>query len=291
MNTKPRECLAPLSHFDKPPSGAVPAGAADCHAHVLGPFEHYPLGRDLSYMPPPSPLPRYLDMLEQTGMTRGVLVQPSCYGTDNRLVLDAVSAHKGRLRAVVVIDETITEAEVARMHGAGARGFRINLLFRGGVPLEAIDRVAAVVRPFGWHAQLLIDIRTLEDEAVSHRLAALPVPLVFDHMGHFPCELGCDWAGFGTMVGWAKEGRAWIKVSGGNRVAAPDDIAEGAGGIARHLVQRIPERLVWGSDWPHVGFYDVMPDTGHLLNLALAWMGSAKRRILVDNAATLYDFD
>lgn len=231
----------------------------------------------------------YLSMLGATGMERGVLVQPSVYGVDNRLVLDAVRCHPERLRAVVVVDAKVQDRAIADMHAAGARGFRINLLFKGGVSITALQELSERVAEFGWHAQLLIDIRGL-DEEMHGQLNALPVPVVFDHMGHFPAALGTEWEGFRRMVDLALAGRAWIKLSGAYRVAPDNPSGAAVRNVAEKLLRVVPERLVWGSDWPHVGLYDRMPDTLRLQDDMVGWMGGHAHAILVRNPEQLYGF-
>ena len=282
-------CLPPLTSLTAP-SAALPEGACDSHAHVIGPLADYPVSPARSYDPVPCSPAQYRAMLARLGLSRGVLVQPSVYGTDNRLCLETVAGDPDRLRAVVVVDAEIGEAELEAMAARGARGFRLNLLFGGGVGLKALDRLAAKVAGLGWHAQLLIDLR--QQPEIQDRVARLPIPVVFDHMGHFPAELGCDWPGFEAMVGLVRDGRAWIKVSGANRLAGGGTPHRSVRPLAERLIETVPERLLWGSDWPHVGLYETMPDTGALLNEFLDWCPDPARRrqILRDNPARLYGF-
>ncbi len=282
-------CLAPLRDL-QPPAAPLPAGACDSHAHVIGPLADYPLTPARSYEPALCPPAAYDAMLDHLGLGRGVLVQPSVYGTDNRLCLETVSGDLDRLRAVVVVDPEVSDRALKAMHLQGARGFRLNLLFGGGVGLAALERLAAKTAALGWHAQLLIDLRGLAE--LRPRIEALPVPVVFDHMGHFPAELGTDWEGFAAMVELARAGKAWIKVSGAYRLAAGGVPHDAVRPLAEALFDRVPERLVWGSDWPHVGLSEAMPDTGALLNEFLAWCPdeALRARILRDNPVELYGF-
>lgn len=284
-------CLAPLPITAVRLPG-MPAKACDTHAHVIDGGPAYPLASGRSYTPPAAPLAAYERMLDQVGFDRGVLVQPSVYGTDNRYLLECVAPRQDRLRAVAVIPDTISEAEVDRMHRSGVRGFRINLLFGGGgVGMDALERIASVVAPFGWHAQLLIDLRTLDD-ALEARLHALPVACVFDHMGHFPAELGTEWSGFRAMKRLIESGRAWSKVTGAYRIAPSGPPYAAAEKIARVLLALAPERLVSGTDWPHVGLYGTMPDTADLIGRVLQWCDSAaiRQQVFAENPARLYDF-
>jgi predicted TIM-barrel fold metal-dependent hydrolase len=256
---------------------------------VIGPHARFPLVEERSYTPPESCLDVYLAMLDATGMDRGVLIQPSIYGTDNTLMLEALASHPDRLRGVAGVDPGISSEQVRTLHSAGVRGFRINLLFKGGPGLDALERTAAATAPFGWHAQLLIDLRDLPD--LVARLLALPVPVVIDDLGHFPSELGTDWPGFRALTSLAERHEVWVKVSGYYRLASDPGWVSVAP-IARRLFEIMPDRLVWGSDWPHVGLLCNMPETGELLNAMLAWCPDDARlqAVLVDNPTRLYGF-
>jgi len=281
-------CLAPKRVFE-PPAFVVPDDACDCHAHVIAVGDaRYPLVADRSYAPQPASPRDYLDMLDRLGMRRGVLVQVSVHGTDNRYMLAVLRGHGERLRGVAVADPAVGDAELSEMHAAGVRGLRINTLFGGGVGLETLQRLAARIAPLGWHMQLLIDIRTLP--ALLPQLRALPCPCVVDHFGHQPAGLGPDSPGFQALLELVSGHGWWVKLSGAYRISAMpghDDVLP----LARRLAAAAPDRLVWGSDWPHVAVAP-MPDTGHLLNLLARWVPDAdtRRRILVDNPAILYQF-
>ncbi|AUL17688.1 amidohydrolase family protein [Bordetella bronchiseptica] len=278
-------CLAPLPAVP-PTAVTVPPGAWDCHAHVLGPADLYPMQAERSYTPPDSSAAQYAALLETLGLRRGVLVQPSVYGTDNRLLAQAVA--RPEWRGVAVLDPAADTRQVAALHAAGVRGFRLNLLFPGGPGLDALERSAALVAPFGWHAQLLVDVRILP--GIEHRLARLPVPVVFDHLGHFPYELGTDWPGFHALLRRVAAGRTYVKLSGSYRLSARASHIADVAPIAQALVREAPQRLVWGSDWPHVGRFQDMPATHALLDALALWCPdpAAQRAILVDTPTQLY---
>ena len=231
----------------------------------------------------------YLAMLDGTGMDRGVLVQISVYGTDNRYMLEVLRRHPGRLRGIGVVSPDVSERELTTMHEAGVRGLRLNVLYGGGVGLDAADTLAAKIADMGWHLQLLLDARHLPE--LMPRLKKLAVPIVVDHMGHMPVALGTRDSGFQALQHLLRDHGWWTKLSGAYRISempAPyDDVTP----WAQALVEAAPDRLVWGSDWPHVAVAP-MPDAGQLRNLLATWVPDAaqRRKILVDNPARLYDF-
>ncbi|MES1937727.1 amidohydrolase family protein [Salinisphaera hydrothermalis] len=269
---------------------SAPALACDTHAHVVSTAPAYPLVEQRSYTPPPATEADYLAMLDATGMDRGVLVQISVYGTDNRYMLEVLARHPRRLRGVAVVDADVDERELERMHALGVRGLRLNVLFGGGIGLDAMDRLAAKIAPLGWHLQLLLDARQLPE--LLPRIARLPIPVVIDHMGHMPAELGVDHPGFQALLTLVRDHGGWAKLSGAYRIDHGPSYANAAR-FAAALIATEPKRLVYGSDWPHVGQTDAsMPDTGHMRNLLGEWVSDAtlRHRILVDNPARLYDF-
>ncbi|KQB53223.1 GntR family transcriptional regulator [Pseudomonas endophytica] len=272
------------------PSFVLPTGACDTHAHVIcDDFERYPLVSDRSYTPPPAPEGLYLDVLRRIGIQRGVLVQPSVYGTDNRYMLDVLKRHQEQLRGVAVINEQIGDEELAKMHALGVRGVRINVLFRGGVNLDAMEHLANRVADLGWHMQFLIDVRYLSE--LEARIAKLPCPVVIDHLGHFPAHLGVKEPGFEALLRNVSEHGWWVKLSGAYRLSDQQPEYADTDALAHALLDTAPERMVWGSDWPHVAL-ESPPDTGLLLERLHAWAPSERQRqrILVDNPAALYDF-
>jgi predicted TIM-barrel fold metal-dependent hydrolase len=283
-------CQAP-DRNPRPPSFRPPPGAADTHAHVFGPADRYPYGADRSYTPPDSPLPEYMALLNTLGLERGVIVQPSVYGTDNRATLDALRSEPERLRAVAVAGADIADEDLGEMHRLGVRGLRFNLLFRGGVGFDSARRLAERIAPLGWHLQFLLDISELD--GFAGRLAELPVDSVIDHMGHMPAAKGIDHPAFRDLLALLREGRTWVKLSGAYRLSGQDrppydDVRP----MARALIDARPDRLVWATDWPHPAVTRPMPNDGVLLDLLADWAPDAemRRRILVENPAALYDF-
>jgi predicted TIM-barrel fold metal-dependent hydrolase len=272
------------------PRLAITAGSADCHAHIFGPQDRYPYTPNRSYTPPEASIEAYRRMLAALGFDRAVIVQPSVYGTDNRCTRDAVVASGGKWRGVAVVEPGVSDSLLAELHAVGFRGVRINLLFKGGLQLDALERIARAVQPLGWHVQLLLDGRDLPE--LADRLGRLPVDFVVDHMGHMPASLGVAHAGFQTLLQLLQGGRCWVKLSGAYRIASKPQPYEDAVPFARVLVVTAPDKLVFGTDWPHPSITVPMPQDASLLDLLPTWAPDAatRRRILVENPARLYDF-
>ena len=257
---------------------AMPAGACDCHFHVFDPGA--PLVSPRDYTPPPAGLGDWRAMAEATGIARGILVQPSVYGFDNRVLLGALAAEPERLRGVVVIRAETPAEEIGRLHGLGVRGVRFNLGSPGGLPLEALPRVARLVRPWGWHVQVLPRAGSLAD--IGALAAREGVVVVLDHFGLVRSD---DAGGMAALLRVLDGGGAWVKLSAPYRLADPD-----AKALVARLTRSHPERLLWGSDWPHVGLRDAMPDDADLADDVLDGLpgDELRRRVLVGNPLELY---
>ncbi|GAO21506.1 amidohydrolase family protein [Alicycliphilus sp. B1] len=288
MNPLPT-CPEPLKTFSSI-GFDVPPLACDTHAHVVSDdFTRYPLIENRSYTSAPAPEAAYLRMLDQIGMQRGVLVQISTYGTDNRCMLATLARHPERLRGVAVIDRTTSRSALEDMHALGVRGVRINTLLKGGVGYEQVEAIADLIAPLGWHLQFLMHVRDLL--GLLPMFTRLPVPGVVDHMGDMHVGDDLDGDGFRALCELVRDHGWWAKLSAAYRMGVPLDRLEETMPIARRLLDAAPERMLWGSDWPHVNV-DAMPDTGALLNLLESWVPDAglRRRILVENPARLYGF-
>lgn len=283
--------LCPAPYADHEPAAFdLPEGACDTHAHVVSGDPGHRLVSDRSYTPPAAPEEDYLRMLEDTGMSRGVLVQISVYGTDNRYMLEVLGRHPDRLRGIAVLDPSVSSDTLVAMHDAGVRGLRINVLFGGGVGWQAMEELAAKIADLGWHLELLLDVRQLPD--LLPRVTRLPVPVVVDHLGHMPAELGPRHPGFQALLTLLTHHEAWVKLSGAYRIDAQAPEYPAARVLAEGVLQAAPDRVVYGSDWPHVAVPYEMPNTGRLRNLLASWIpeGDLRRRVLVDNPAELYGF-
>jgi len=283
-------CAGPDPEIGGPSRYKVPAGAVDTHAHVIGLPPRYPLEKDRGYTAPEAAAASYLGMLDKTGMAYGVLVQPSVHGADNRFAEETIAANRERLRGVAVVSPDIGEKELARLNGAGFRGCRFNTMFAGGTGLDAIGTLAKKIEPFGWHMQFLMDVRKIGE--VAKQFASLPVPWVVDHMGYVPASEGVDNPGFQTLLSLLKNGDGWVKLSGAFRVSSAGMPYRDTIPFARALVNARPDRMLWGSDWPHVAIPPPMPKIGDLLDLFGEWVPdeATRNRIFVDNPHRLYGF-
>lgn len=276
---------APALAVTGTPLRRAPEGACDAHFHIFGPYQRYPLDAQRPYTPPPATLPHYRSMAAKLGLTRAIVVQASVYGTDNAVTLDAVAEFGlAQARAVVVVDEA---ADLAAMHAAGARGVRFNAVSGNGTPLEQLDALARRIAPLGWHIQIYSKGAAMID--LAPRLAALPVPVVLDHMAGAPAAEGPEGPVVEAALRLLDTGRAWVKLSGYRSSAAPwTDLPA----LARRFIAAVPERCVWGTDWPHTQIprAEDMLDDAMLLDWLADWAPepATRLRILVDNPATLY---
>ncbi len=278
----------------RPPRAAVPDFACDCHAHVIGPAGRYPFVAERSYTPPDAPLPAYLKVVRTLGLKRSVIVQPSMHGTDNSAILDAIGSAGGggpEFRAVAVVAPETTEAEYLELHRRGVRGLRLNLVYLGGrSALDQAEHFAARIRDLGWHLQILCDVSTAG--AAISGVDGFGVPIVFDHFGHLDARKGPSDPGFRRLLDMVRAGNTWVKISGAYRLTHERFPYDDVRPFAEALLALAPERLVWGTDWPHTVCRVPMPNDGELLDLLASWASDETmlRRILVDNPAQLYGF-
>lgn len=277
-------CPAPDPNPRPPTRFTVPTGAVDTHAHVVGPE----FIEQRSYTPPSASGPEYLRMLDATGMTYGVLIQVSVHGADNSVMLDVLAAHRDRLRGVAVVAPDVTDTELARLADTGVVGLRLNTLSGGGFGFDRIDRYEGICAEMGWHLQLLTNTRRLE--SVASRIAALRVPVVVDHLGDVNTAGGLEQPSWKLLVDLVRDG-VWMKLSGAFRLSDQPGYADTIP-FARELVAAAPDRCVWGSDWPHVGFWGRMPNVGELLDVLADWVPdpAARDGVLSANAHRLYGF-
>jgi predicted TIM-barrel fold metal-dependent hydrolase len=284
----------------------LPNGACDCHMHVFGPYARFPLAQGRSYTPPESTLARYRETARGLGLDRVVIVQPSTYGTDNRCLAAALQECDGDARGIAVIDETTADAALDHLDRIGVRGVRLNALSNGrtdpGALAASLDATARRIKGRGWHIQIYSDLGQIEASAAA--IGACPVPVVVDHFGVARGALGAAQPGFQTLLRLVAEGSAWVKLSGADRLSDAGSGYADMAPLVEALCAANPERLLWGSDWPHTplhshgqekgaqasAFRDV--DDGGLLAALRSWLRDEDqlRRVLVTNPARLYGF-
>nr|WP_202397209.1 amidohydrolase family protein [Pseudoroseomonas coralli] len=280
----------PWSAGTAPPRLEVPAGATDCHFHVYD--GRWPSAAGTPHHPDAS-VEHYRLLQARLGLARGVLVQPSAYGTDNSLHLRALEAlGRERFRMVAVVVPDVPDGTLRALDAAGVRGIRFNLTMPGVLRAEHLVPLARRVAPLGWHCQVNASEPTLL--AAAPLLASLPCPLVLDHMGQVPQPGGTATPAFQAVRRLLDAGRTWVKLSGAylrSRSGAPG--YADAGAVAAALVRAAPERMLWGTDWPHpTQRTDAKPDDATLLDLLADWAAdpATRRRVLVENPSRLYGF-
>ncbi len=293
MTTAPPRAI-PGPHADPHPPRrwTPPPNATDAHCHVFGPADRFPFSPKRTYTPPDAGIDDFEALQDRLGLSRAVFVQASCHGTDNSAMVDALRRGNGRYAGVAMIDESFTTGHIAALHEAGVRGTRFNFVRHlGGAPdLAAFRRVVDRVQPFGWHIVLHFDAHDLS--AHAGLLAGLPCPYVIDHMARVPATGGVEQAAFQALLELLRDPRAWVKISGAERLTAGgtppyDDVVP----LARALVTAAPDRVLWGTDWPHPNVRH-MPDDGDLVDLLVDLVPdeATRRRVLVTNPERLYDF-
>jgi predicted TIM-barrel fold metal-dependent hydrolase len=291
--------------FHQPPHTVLPAGSCDCHTHVFGPPERYPLAADRQYTPGQAQLEDMLRLHDQLGIERVVIVHPSPFGSDNSCTIDALLALGERGRGIVVIHEKTSDKELQAMHDAGVRGVRINLE-TDGIHDTALAKRQLLwtherIKDLGWHVQLYTNLTVFA--SLANVLDQLSMPIVLDHFCRAQAALGTNQAHFDTLCQRVRQGQVWVKLSAPHRISNAIDCSD-AGGLMQALIQANPDRLLWGSDWPHPGAAqgklrqrDVVEpfnpiDDGRALNRLIEWVNNPHilKKILVDNPAKLYDF-
>jgi predicted TIM-barrel fold metal-dependent hydrolase len=240
-------------------------------------------------------MPAYLKVARTLGLKRSVIVQPSMHGTDNSAILDAIESvgpNGPEFRAVAVVAPETSEAEYLELHRRGVRGLRLNTVYLGGrSALDQAEHFAARIRDFGWHLEILCDVSTAGPDMSG--LDGLGVPIVFDHFGHLDARKSAFDPGFRRLLDMVRAGNTWVKISGAYRLTHQDLPYADIRPFAEALLALAPERLLWGTDWPHTVCRVPMPNDGELLDLLAAWASdeTTLRRVLVDNPAQFYGFE
>lgn len=284
----------PADPNPRAPKIKAPPGTCDTHAHVFGPQACYPYSPKRGYTPPDAPYDAYRHLHAVLGVTRGVLTQPSAYGTDNAAMLDAVARDPVNLRAVAAVDAGITDEQLRALDAAGVRGIRVNLVDKGGMPFDSfgdVEPFAARIAPMGWHIEYLVHVHAFPE---LDALARMPVDAVVGHFGYMPAACGIDHPGYRAFLGLVERGRIWVKMTGPYRITACEDVPyDDVEPLARALREARPDRLLWGSDWPHAINKKPMANDADLFDHLAAWLPEERLRaqVLVQNPQRLYGFE
>jgi 2-pyrone-4,6-dicarboxylate lactonase len=278
---------------DKPskPHWTPPPGAVDAHVHVFGPEAEFPFSPKAKYHPEDATPEMLFALRDFLGFSRNVIVQASCHGTDNAATLNGIAKSHGKARGVAVVDPDIGEAELKRLHDGGIRGVRFNFLKRlvDNAPKDKFLEIAKKIEPLGWHVVVYFEADILEE--LVPFLEAIPTIVVVDHLGRPDIAQGPDGADITRFKRLLDEHPTiWTKVSGAERLSPMgppfDDFVE----VIRPVVERYPDRVLWGTDWPHPNMEHRIPDDGSLVDVIprIAPTAELQRKLLVDNPEQLY---
>jgi predicted TIM-barrel fold metal-dependent hydrolase len=274
----------------RPPRFKPPPGATDTHFHIFGPDKTYPLLADRRFTPPNASVESYMHLHRTLGLSRAVLVQPSSYGIDNRRQLDAAREMDIPTRVIVVVPPAMTDRELDDLYRAGARAVRFIPTQPGSLPLAQLEHYAERLAALGWHIQLMLAPTHLVE--LAPRLEKLRCDFVIDHMGDIQAAQGTGQPAFQALLRLLDTGRCWTKLSAGYHASQQSPPYPEVIPLAHTLVAARPDRLLWGTDWPHANLAGPMPNSTEFLDLLLDWVpdDEVRRRILVDNPARLYGF-
>ncbi|PKO69919.1 MAG: 2-pyrone-4,6-dicarboxylate hydrolase [Betaproteobacteria bacterium HGW-Betaproteobacteria-14] len=274
------------------PAFKVPAGAVDAHCHVFGPAAQFPFAPERKYTPCDASKEQLFALRDFLGFERNVIVQATCHGTDNRALVDALEHSQGRARGVASVSRGVTDAELQALHAAGVRGTRFNFVRRlvDFTPREVLAEIAGRIAPLGWHVVVYFEAQDLPE--LWDFFTALPTTVVVDHMGRPDVGKPVDGDEFGLFMRLMREHEnIWSKVSCPERLSlsGPPDYADVVP-FAKRLVEAFPDRVLWGTDWPHPNMKQHMPDDGKLVDFlpGIAATVELQRRLLVDNPMRLY---
>jgi 2-pyrone-4,6-dicarboxylate lactonase len=276
-------------HARRKPTFQLPMGACDAHCHVFGPGNIFPYAPNRRYTPADAPKETLAELHKFLGVSRAVIVQASCHGSDNRAMLDALTHSPATLRGVAIADGNTPDEEYKTLHAAGVRGVRFNFVKHlGGAPaMDVFWSVLRKVEPLGWHIVLHMDAKDIE--SLTPLIKQLPMPFVIDHMGRVESAKATEQPAFRALLGLVAMPNCWIKVSGSERISFPP--YDAAIPFARALVDAAPDRCLWGTDFPHPNPTHEA-DEADLVDLIPKFAPDAavQKKLLVDNPARLYEF-
>ncbi|WP_330252777.1 amidohydrolase family protein [Nocardia sp. NBC_00565] len=280
------------------PAFELPARTVDTHCHVFGPQAEFPFAPERKYTPCDASKDQLFALHDHLGISRSVIVQATCHGADNSAMVDAVASAGGRARGIATVRSDISDAELRRLDAAGVRGVRFNFLKRlvDTSPADELSAIAARIAPMGWHIVLYFESADLPE--LADFFGALPTPLVVDHMGRPDVTEPVDGAQFGRFLRFVEHHDVWVKVTCPERISVTGPAAldgeqhayTDVVPFARRVVEEFPDRVLWGTDWPHPNLTDHMPDDGLLVDFLphLALTTEQQHKLLVDNPMRLY---
>lgn len=276
----------------KTPSYQPPAGATDCHAHIFGPVERFPYSADRTYTPEECTADDYATMLSTIGFQRAALVQGGAHGTDNRAIIDAIVRSRGSYRGVAVIRQGLGADQLERLHASGIRGVRLSTMSGSGIPFSQLERLAAEVDELGWHVVLHFkDANELLD--VVPVLEQIRNPFVLDHLARITAAEGVRSEPFRALMRLLETDRCFVKLASMYRLSSEPYPHRDLLPMIHAVVAARPDRVLWGSNWPHpIHYHGLMPNDGDLVDLIPLWVPEAidQRKMLVDNPSALYGF-
>ena len=281
----------------KAPSFEMPDKACDTHFHIFGPPDRFPFAETRRYNPPGAPIEHYQNVQKLTGLTRAIAVQPTAHGMDNSAILHAVAQSDGNMRAVVRFNDKTTDAELEALHEAGTRGARFSLMSDRPGSSEMIEHAIPRMQKLGW--SLVLHVETdhfIDNEAFIRNI---PIPTIIDHMARCRPVYGLDQPGFKLLLDLLKDDRFWVKICSVDKISDTPQARVDSGlpfsdviPLGQAVVEAAPDRVIWGTDWPHGNTFTPggIPNEGDLLDLisAMARNKAYLHKILVDNPNRLY---
>ena len=291
MNKNANPPYIPFHPNPSKPRFKVPAGSVDAHCHVFGPASRFPYAPERKYTPVDAPKEKLFGLRDFLGFDKNVIVQASCHGRDNEALIDALVNSNGKAKGIAVVGEEVTSRELKEMDAAGVKGVRFNFVKRlvDFTPRDVLERIAARIAPLGWHIVVYFEMPDLPE--LESFFTSLPTAVVVDHMGRPDVKKGLDHPEFKRYLALLdNHTNIWSKVSCPERLTvagAPyDDVVP----FARTLVERYPDRVLWGTDWPHPNMPVEAPDDGVLVDVIekIARTPELQRALLVDNPMRLY---
>ncbi len=292
LNSQPKKSCMPPDSDTRIPAFTMPVGATDAHCHVFGPHSVFPYHANSTYHPPDGPKEKLAELHKILGVQRAVIVQASCHGPDNRAMLDAIASNPECYRGVCIANSKFTDQQFAELDASGIRGVRFNFVSHlGGTPdlddmKNVIDRVALL----GWHLVIHVDA---EDIIKFEKFfTQFDMPIIVDHMGRVPTDASLEQEAFQILNSFMAQENWWVKVCGAERISTEGPPFHDAIPYAKSLIDIAPDRILWGTDWPHPNISKWMPNDGDLVDLVPLFAGDKQlqQKVLVDNPARLYGF-